>query len=69
MEEFEYTHGALSPNDPSQVPMKYYTKEEAEAHVNTMNQLIDSWEENKDGFWHKDHWKVKPEPWVVKELK
>ena len=69
MEEFEYTHGALSPNDPSQVPMKYYTKEEAEAHANNMNQLIDSWEENKNGFWNKDHWKVKPEPWIVKELK
>ena len=69
MEEFEYTHGALSPNDPSPVPMKYFTKEAAEAHANSMNQLIDSWEENPKGFWNKDHWKVKPELWVVKELK
>ena len=69
MEEIEYTHGALSPNDPTQVPMKYFTKEEAEAHANTMNALIDSWEENPKGFWNKDHWKVKPEPWLVKELK
>jgi hypothetical protein len=69
MEEFEYTYGALSPNDLSPVPMKYFTKEAAESHANSMNALIDSWEENKDGLWNKDHWKVKPAPWVVKELK
>jgi hypothetical protein len=65
----DYAWGALSPNDPTQVPMKYFTKEAAEAHANSMNALIDSWEENPKGFWNKDHWKVKPAPWVVKELK
>lgn len=64
----EYTHGALSPNDPSQVPMKYFSIEEAQAHAEYMNKLIDTWEENLKGLWNKDHWKVKPEPWIVKEL-
>jgi hypothetical protein len=49
--------------------MKYYTKEAAQHHADSMNRQIDSWEENKDGRWNKDHWRVKPEPWVVKELK
>ena len=52
MEEFDYKWGAVSSNDPSPVPMKYFTKEEAEAHANTMNALIDSWEENTKGFWN-----------------
>jgi hypothetical protein len=67
-EELEYTHGAMSPNDPSPVPMKYFTKEAAQGHADHMNALIDSWEENPKGFWNKDHWRVKPETWVVKEL-
>jgi hypothetical protein len=68
-EKIKFTHGAMSPNDPSPVPMKYFTKEAAQAHANCMNSLIESWEENLKEFWNKDHWKVKPEPWVVKELK
>lgn len=64
----EYTHGAVSQNDPSQVPMKYFSQEEAQAHADNMNKLIDTWEENPLGFWNKDHWRVKPEPWIVKEL-
>jgi hypothetical protein len=74
-----YKWGALSPNDPSQVPMKYFTQEQAQQHTDSMNKLIDTWEENpvtavdKDGkeyrLWNKDHWKVKPEPWKVMELK
>jgi len=67
-EEVKFTHGAMSPNDPSQVPMKFYTKEDAEAHAVNMNSIIELWEENVHGIWNKDHWKVKPEPWVVKEL-
>jgi diadenosine tetraphosphatase ApaH/serine/threonine PP2A family protein phosphatase len=63
-----FTWGALSPNDPSQVPIKYFTREEAEAHANHMDSLIETWEENPRGFWNKGHWKIKPEPWVVKEL-
>lgn len=65
----EYTHGALSPNDPSPVPMKYFSQEDAQRHADAMNQLIDTWEENANGLWNKDHWKTKPEPWIVKELK
>lgn len=65
----EFTHGALSPNDPSPVPMKYFTQAEAQAHADNMNKLIGTWEENTNGLWNKDHWKVKPEPWVVMELK
>jgi len=68
MEKIDYEWGAVSANDPSPVPMKYFTKEEAEAHANNMNALIDSWEENTKGFWNKDHWKVKPEPWKVVSL-
>lgn len=64
----KYTHEAMSPNDPTQVPMKYFTKEEAQAHADCMNKLIETWEENPKGLWNKEHWKVKPEPWVVKEL-
>jgi hypothetical protein len=66
--EIKFTHGAMSPNDPSPVPMKFYTKEDAEAHAVNMNSIIDLWEENAHGIWNKDHWKVKPELWIVKEL-
>ena len=69
MNEQKFTHGAMSPNDPSQVPMRYYSKEAAQAYANYMNSLIEYWEENALGHWNKDHWQVKPEPWVVKELK
>ena len=65
----DYAWGALSPNDPTQVPMKYYTKEAAQHHADSMNSYIELWEENTHGIWNKDHWKVKPELWVVKELK
>jgi hypothetical protein len=68
-EEIKFTHGAMSPNDPSPVPMKFYTKEDAEAHAVNMNSIIGLWEENVHGIWNKDHWKVKPKPWVVMELK
>jgi hypothetical protein len=68
-EEIKFTHGAMSPNDPSQVPMRFYFEEDAQRHANTMNALIETWEENPNGLWNKDHWRVKPEPWVVKELK
>ncbi len=66
--EFDYKWGALSPSDPTQVPMKYFTQEEAQRHADFMNEFINTWEENPQGIWNKDHWKVKPEPWVVKEL-
>ena len=65
----DYVWGAMSPSDPTQVPSKYYTREEAQQHADNMNKRIDTWEENLKGRWNKDHWKVKPEPWVVKRLK
>ena len=68
MEKFDYKWGALSPSDPSQVPMKYFTQEEAEAHADRMNALIETWEENKNGLWNKDYWKVKPKQWIVVSL-
>ena len=64
----EYKWGALSSSDPSPVPMKYFTQEEAQAHADTMNSLIETWEVNSQGLWNKDHWKTKPQSWVVKEL-
>jgi hypothetical protein len=69
MKKIKFTHGALSPSDPSQVPMKFSSKEDADAHAHTMNSLIESWGDNPHGVWNKDHWKTKPEPWVVTELK
>lgn len=68
MEKFDYKWGALSPSDPSRVPMKYFTQEEAEAHANRMNTSIETWEENKNGLWNKDYWKVKPKQWIVISL-
>jgi hypothetical protein len=77
---FDYKWGAMSPNDPTIVPLGFYTKEEAQAHADKMNSLIKTWEKNpviyKDKFtgkefrrWNKNYWKVKPEPWIVMELK
>lgn len=66
IERIKFTHGAMSPNDP--IPMRFYTKEDAQRHADNMNALIDCWEENPKWFWNKDHWRVKPEPWIVKEL-
>lgn len=68
MNERKFKYGTMSPTDPSQVPMKFYTKEAAEAHANLMNSLIDSWEETSNEFWNKNHWRVKPELWTIKEL-
>ena len=64
----EYKWGAMSPNDPSPVPLKYYTREEAERHANIMNNLIDDWDENPYNVWNKGHWQLRPLPWIVKEL-
>lgn len=64
-----YTHGALSTNDPSNVPIKYSSREEAQAHADFMNSIRITWQENPTGLWNKDHWKEQPEPWVVVELK
>ena len=49
--------------------MEYSSSQPAQNNQILMNSLIETWKENKDGFWNKDHWKVKPEPCVVKELK
>jgi hypothetical protein len=68
MMNYNYKWGALSPNDPSQVPLKYFTQAEAQRHADHMNGMIETWEDNFDEFWNKEHWKVKPEQWVVKEL-
>ncbi len=67
--KFGYKYGAVSPNDPNQMPMKYRTREEAQQHADLQNILKETWEENPVGLWNKDHWKVKPEPWIVFELK
>ena len=67
-EELDYTWGVVSTNDPSPVSMKYHTKEQAQRYAEFMNSLIDSWEENPDCFWNKEHWKVKPEPWISERL-
>lgn len=78
--EHDYKWGAISPNDPTPVPLKFYTQEEAQRHADNMNSLIETWEENpvlaidkltgkEIRRWNKDHWKVKPEPWIVMELK
>jgi len=64
----DYKWGAVSTNDPSPVPIKYHTKEQAERYADYMTSLIDSWEENSNGFWNKEHWKVKPEAWIIKEI-
>ena len=77
---FDYKWGAMSPNDPAPVPLGFYTKEEAQFHADKMNSLIKTWKKNpviyKDELtgkefirWDKNHWKVKPEPWIVMELK
>lgn len=66
--KYGYKYGAVSSNDPTQTPLKYRTSDEAQQHADRMNKLIETWEENPQGLWNKDHWKVKPEPWTVKEL-
>jgi hypothetical protein len=64
-----YAFEAHSPNDPNPTTLKYYTEEAADRFAETMNTVyIPLWEENLNGVWDKTHWKVKPEPWVVKPL-
>lgn len=60
-----YKHGAASPSDPSTVPLKFRTAEEAQAHADRMNLLIETWDETPTGLWNKDYWKTKPEKWSV----
>jgi hypothetical protein len=77
---FDYKWGAMSPNDPTPVPLRFYTKEEAQDFADKTNVWIETWEENpviyKDEStgkeyrrWNKNYWKVKPEPCIVMELK
>jgi hypothetical protein len=41
--------GVMSPSDPSKKPLKYYTKELAQAHT--------------DLSWNREYWKECPQPW------
>ena len=76
---FDYKWGAMSSNDPTPVPLGFYTKEEAQSHADKMNSLIETWEENPVIYedkltgnqfrrWDKNHWKVKPNPWIVMDM-
>lgn len=63
MVQFNYKWGILSPNDPTQRPLGYETKEQAERMAEHMNSLIPLWDLNE--HWNKDHWKEKPKPFEV----
>jgi len=67
MTQDSYKWGAMSPNDPTPVPLKFHTKEQAQHHADNMNALLETWETNP--IWNKNHWKVKPQPWTIMELK
>lgn len=67
-EQFGYKWGAVSANDPNQNPLRYKTQVEAQAHADHMDKLIPTWDDPDNKFWNRDHWKVRPEPWVVKPL-
>lgn len=56
---------AKSGSDPAPKGLTYATQQEAQKHADTMNALIDTWEQNPGGLWNKDYWKSKPLPWTV----
>ena len=60
-----YNWGAKSLNDPCALPLRFRTKEQADKHAEGMNNMIHTWNDNVNGLWNKDHWKVKPQEWVV----
>jgi hypothetical protein len=60
----KYPYGVISPNDPSQLGLGYNTLEEAVLHRDHMNTLICTYGTDKN-VWNYDHWKDKPEPYIV----
>lgn len=56
----KYSWGAKSSSDAGP-PLGYPTEEEAKAHAERMNILLDQWETSL--LWNKEYWKTKPEPW------
>jgi len=59
--------GVVSPTDPQPAYLKYDNKESADRHAAIMTSLIECWE-STPGFWNKDYWQSKPEPWIVVPL-
>ena len=63
----KYKFEAGSPSDPAKAGLGFHTREKAEAHAQTMNELLEQFDDPNAG-WNKSYWKSKPENWVVKEL-
>jgi hypothetical protein len=59
----KYPYGAISPSDVSGYGLGFWTEVEAQTHVDTMNNALDTFD--TDVTWNKEFWKTKPTPWVV----
>lgn len=61
-----YIWVAYSPSDPnkSDKGLRYSSREDARIHTDHMNSILDTYPVG----WNIDHWKTKPEPWIIKEL-
>ena len=59
----KYPFGVISPSDPSGHGLGFNTHEAAQQFADQMNVLLEKFDNCE--FWNKDHWKIKPEPWVV----
>lgn len=60
----KYPFGIISPSDPSKTGMGYATKEAAQKAADAINRLLETYDDD-DSCWNKEHWKTKPEPWIV----
>ena len=59
----KYPYVAISPSDSTKMGLGFMFLIDAEKHADSMNVLLDSYE--NDPIWNKEFWKTKPEPWVV----
>lgn len=63
-----YKFIAKSDSDPNgkNGGLGYNTREEAQKHCDSMNSLLNSYDETKT-IWNKEFWKTKPLEWIVHE--
>lgn len=59
---YPYGSGSLS----DLVALGFDTREEAEAHTDRMNKMLETFD--TDPMWNKDYWKSKPALWHVVEF-
>lgn len=70
MNSNSYNFFSFSPSDPHLINnpdykgLGFHTEQQAQNHVDKMQQMIDQYDTNP--VWNKQYWKQKPQSWVIK---